>query len=257
MKKHEKFGIQLWTLKDEMHLNPKDTLSQLASQGYSYIESFEGQQGMFWGMAPVEYSRFLSNMGMKGIGAHCDVFSDFERKAEQAALAGLQYLICPWLGPQEDFEVYLRAADTFNQCGEIARRHGLRFGYHHHDYSFVAYNGRSPMDVFMQRTVSGLVYFEMDIYWVYVAGQDPAYWLDTFPGRWNLLHLKDRAATPDASGKERSTELGKGTIDFPALLARYGQTFDYLIVEQEAFEGTNPVNASAENAGFMRQLLMA
>ena len=43
------FGIQLWTVKEDLGANAKDTLAKLSAYGYNQIESFEGPKGMFWG----------------------------------------------------------------------------------------------------------------------------------------------------------------------------------------------------------------
>ncbi len=45
------FGIQLYTLRDDMPKDPKGILKQLASFGYKQIESYEHDKlGMYWGM---------------------------------------------------------------------------------------------------------------------------------------------------------------------------------------------------------------
>ncbi len=41
------FGLQLYTLRDDMPKDPKGVLKQVASFGYKQIESFEGDQGIF------------------------------------------------------------------------------------------------------------------------------------------------------------------------------------------------------------------
>jgi hypothetical protein len=43
------FWFQLWTVKEDMASNAKDTLKMVSSYGYKQIESFEGREGMFWG----------------------------------------------------------------------------------------------------------------------------------------------------------------------------------------------------------------
>jgi hypothetical protein len=49
-KKLKNFGIQLWSVRDDLAKDPKGVLRQLATYGYKQIESFEGGKGMFWGM---------------------------------------------------------------------------------------------------------------------------------------------------------------------------------------------------------------
>ncbi len=80
----------------------------------------------------------------------------------------------------------------FNACGDICKKNGLKFAYHNHGYSFEQMEGQLPQDILMQGTNKDTVDFEMDIYWVVTAGADPIAWLDKYPGRWKLCHVKDR-----------------------------------------------------------------
>ncbi|HEX6847382.1 MAG TPA: sugar phosphate isomerase/epimerase, partial [Chitinophagaceae bacterium] len=97
--KVKNFGIQLWSVRDDMGKDAKGTLKQLASYGYKQIESFEGAKGMFWGMSNAEFKSYMDELGMKIIASHCDIDKDFEKKAADAAAIGMKYLICPWKGP--------------------------------------------------------------------------------------------------------------------------------------------------------------
>ncbi|MFX7768426.1 hypothetical protein ABTK15_20685, partial [Acinetobacter baumannii] len=81
--------------------------------------------------------------------------------------------ICAYKGPQKSIDNFKAFADEFNKCGEIAKKNGLRFAYHNHDYSFKPINGEVPQDVMMKGTDASLVDFEMDIYWVVAAKEDP------------------------------------------------------------------------------------
>ena len=46
--KLDKFGMQLWTVKNALGKDPQGVLKQLADDGYKQIESFEGSKGIFW-----------------------------------------------------------------------------------------------------------------------------------------------------------------------------------------------------------------
>src|SRR4051812_31940384 len=78
------FGLQLWTLRDVLPTDPKGVLTKVASYGYKQIESFEGKQGMFWGMKNTEFKKLMDDLGMKIVASHCDIKTDFERKAAEA-----------------------------------------------------------------------------------------------------------------------------------------------------------------------------
>ena len=132
-------GIQLYSVRDEMNKNPKETLKNIASYGYKYIEGYEGDLGLFWGMSNVEYKNYLDSLGLTMIASHCGDTNNlvsFNEKCQQASEIGVEYLICPWAECERSVDGFKSIAKTFNECGEIAKKHNMQFSYHNHDYSF-------------------------------------------------------------------------------------------------------------------------
>lgn len=249
------FGIQLYTLRDVIPGDPKGVLKQLASFGYNQIESYEGANGMFWGMGHTGFKNYMDELGMKIVSSHCDITKDFEKKAAEAAEIGMKYLICPWKGPQKSLDDFKRFADEFNQKGEICKKNGIRFAYHNHDYSFKAMDGQLPQDVMMNGTDPALVDFEMDIYWVAAAGVDIEAWFKKYKKRFRLCHVKDRSKNPGMDNGKNSVDLGTGSIDWPKILKsakKYGM--QYYIVEQEAYPNGSSLEAAKVNAAYMKTL---
>jgi len=252
------FGLQLYTLRDDLPKDPKAVLTQIASFGYKELEGYEGQQGIYWGMSNTEFKNFLDGLGMKLVASHCNTHQDFERKAAEAGAIGVKYLIEPYLGPQKTLDDYKRAAERFNQLGAICKRNGLRFAYHNHDYSFKPVNGQLPQDVMMQGTDKDLVDFEMDIYWVVNAGQDPEAWFRKYKDRFRLVHVKDRQKGVGETNENVSVVLGTGSINFPQILKTAAQNgVQHFMVEQEAYVGTTPLAAVRANAEYMKAFRFA
>ena len=50
-KRIKEFGLQLYTLRDDLPADPRGVLATVASFGYKQVESYEGPKGMFWGMS--------------------------------------------------------------------------------------------------------------------------------------------------------------------------------------------------------------
>jgi sugar phosphate isomerase/epimerase len=249
----DNFGLQLYTLRDVLPNDPTGVIKQVASFGYKQIESYEGPKGMFWGMKNTEFKKLMDDLGMKIVSSHCDINKDFDRKAAEAAEIGMKYLICPYLGPQKTIDDFKKFAATFNQRGETCKKNGIRFGYHNHDYGFIPVDGQLPQDVMMQNTDKNLVDFEMDIYWVVAAGQDPIAWIDKYPERFKLCHIKDRKKGAPLSQRDASVDLGTGSIDFKAILKEAGKKgMEYYIVEQEAYENTTPLAAAKSDADYLK-----
>jgi sugar phosphate isomerase/epimerase len=247
------FGLQLYTLRDVLPQDPKGILKQVASFGYKQIESYEGPQGMFWGMGHTGFKKYMDELGMTIIASHCDIGKDFEQKAAEAAAIGMKYLICPWKGPQKTLDDFKKFADEFNQKGEICKKNGIRFAYHNHAYSFNLLEGQYPQDVMMKNTDPATVDYEMDMYWVVTGKQDPIEWLKKYPNRFRLCHVKDRIKGATEEGA--SCTLGEGSIDYSKILTEsknYGM--QYFVVEQERYDGTTPMKAAEADAAYMKNL---
>jgi sugar phosphate isomerase/epimerase len=249
------FGIQLYTLRDDLPKDPRGILKQIADMGYKQIEGYEGAQGLWWGMTNKDFKSYLDSLGLVMISSHCDFKTDFDRKAREAGEIGLKYLIAPWLGPQKSLDDYKKAADTFNQCGDICKKHGLKFAYHNHGYSFEKMDNQYPQDIMMQNTNPDTVDYEMDIYWVAVPEEDPEAWLRKYPNRWKLVHVKDRDKTAPKTEADASVDLGTGRLDFKKILKTARETgVEYFIVEQEKYTNSTPLKSAQVDAEYMKGL---
>ena len=257
VKPNPTFGIQLWSVKMALDKDPMGVLKQLSKNGYKKVESFEGMKGMFWGMKNTEFKKVMDDLGMNIVSSHCNDtgdFKSFERKAAEAGEIGMKYLICAHKGAQKSIDNFKQFAEEFNECGKIAKKHGLRFAYHNHDYSFIPMNGIVPQDVMMENTDKDIVDFEMDLYWTRVANVDPVAYMKRYPNRFKLVHVKDLVKTNTEIGHE-SCIIGKGTIDYKTLLPLVAQQgVQHMVAEQEAYTGSNEMDSAKDNAAYVKTL---
>jgi sugar phosphate isomerase/epimerase len=114
-----------------------------------------------------------------------------------------------------------------NKWGEACKAAGLRFGYHPHGLEFVASTANPTeklFDILLRETKADLVCYEMDVFWAFHAGEDPAKLLAKHPTRWAMLHVKDirkGAVTGLSTGSAPPTDnvaVGTGQIDWTAVL---------------------------------------
>lgn len=251
--KLDKFGIQLYSLKEDFAKNPRAVLKQIAEFGYQQVEGYEMERGLWWDMTPTDFKSYLDDIDLRMVSSHCDINNDFEKKAEEAAAVGLEYLVCPWIGPQKTVEAWKEVTDKFNKCGQICKDAGIKFAYHNHAYSFKAFSGMIPQDFMMENTDPDLVDHEMDIYWVVTGGADPKEYLKKYANRFKLCHIKDRMA--DTDERMASTNLGTGIIDFADILpVAAANGMKYYLAEQERYEGTTALESAELNAKYMRTL---
>ncbi|MEX6690776.1 sugar phosphate isomerase/epimerase [Danxiaibacter flavus] len=254
-KKLKDFGLQLYTLRDVLPKDPKGILKQVAEFGYTQAEGYEGPQGMFWGMTPSDFKKYMDDLNLKFVSSHCDISKDFEKKAADAASIGMKYLICPYKGPQKGIDDFKRFADEFNAKGEICKKNGIRFAYHNHGYSFQTLDGQIPQDVMMDNTNPDTVDFEMDMYWVITGGADINAYLKKYGKRWRLCHVKDRKKGADPKDADASCILGQGQIDYPTILTAAKKSgVEYFIVEQERYDNSTSLESAKADAAYMKNL---
>ncbi len=101
--------------------------------------------------------------------------------------------------------------DIFNKTGNLAREANMRWGYHNHSAEFKrigvkrgedwspemeitkdSYPSEIFYDFLLANTDPSLVFFEMDVYWAVMGQCDPVAYFRKYPGRFPLLHIKDR-----------------------------------------------------------------
>ena len=205
-------GLQLYTLRSLMEKDVAATLAQVGAIGYREVE-FAG----YFDQPIAAIKRWLGDSGLTAPSAHvriADFENHFDQVLEAAVALGHKNLIVPWLAPEERNERrYHEIADLLNRAGATASRHGIQVGYHNHEFEFDQLENTTGYDILLSRTEDSLVKFELDVYWVDVAGVDAFKLFDKNPGRFSCIHVKDRGA--DGS----IVDVGDGKIDFAAIYA--------------------------------------
>jgi sugar phosphate isomerase/epimerase len=252
------FGIQLYMVKEDMEKDTPGTLKQLGEMGYTQIESYGGNKGMFWGMSNKEFQKLANGYGLTLVSTHYnDEPGGFEQQAERAAEIGMKYLICPWKGPQKSIDNFKRFADEFNQNGEICQKHGMRFGYHPHDYPYKKVDGQLPIDVLLADTDTDLVDFQMDFYYTVTEGQKPEEYIKKYSHRFKLCHMRDvlKERLPKGSEEESACDLGQGIINYPHLLSTgLDNGMKYFFIEQSRFYHETPLQSAEVNIDYLKKL---
>lgn len=276
----KEFGLQLWTVKEDLAKDTKGVLKSLASYGYKHIESFQGDKGVFWGMTAKDFKSYMDELGMTIVSTHCnpdytikkETEKEFGKLIDDAASIGMKYLINPFLGSLKTADEWKKAAEGLNRQGEMAAKAGLKVGYHNHHFEFKKFaDGTCPEQILLEGTDPKLVDFELDLYWVVKAGEDPEAWFSKYKERFRLCHIKDlykEDKMKELEAKEKPTDdfwpiggstiVGTGRIDFPKILSSAkANGMQYYIVEQERFDGTTPLKAVETDAEYMKKLVFA
>ncbi len=203
----DNLGLQLYTVRDALAAQPQQTIEAIQAAGYRQVELFDTQllpklHPVFKGLGIAINSSHvlpplitgnwnpLVSMGVKQPPADYT----FERAVEQAAEYGLTDLVFPYLFPPDrgGIDVYEALAEKLNRAGEVCQRSGIQLSYHNHAFEFQTMEDTSPFQLLWKGTDAALVTFEVDVFWVSVAGLDPTEFIRDHAARVRMLHLKDK-----------------------------------------------------------------
>ncbi len=203
----DRIGIQLYTVRDHMAVDLNNTLQGIAAIGYQEVE-FAG----YFDHSPEEIRTILSGEGLASPSTHIPlkfIQNSPNQIIDTALTIGHEYIVMPWIMPhQRSLYKYKEYIELFNKFGEQCQRVGLKFAYHNHDFEFEVIEGIRPIDLLIEETDNNLVSFELDLYWIIKAGEDPLRYIQKYPNRFPLWHIKDMAN--DGSMRD----VGEGIIDF-------------------------------------------
>lgn len=256
-------GLQLYSLRAQTQESTTGALDLAQSYGVKEVE-LAGTGSL----KPEEFANELKKRGLTAISGHFG-YGLFEKDIQgvirDAKALGLKYVIVPSppVGKDKPFteEVAHMMASKFNEWGAICRKEGLSFGYHPHGREFrptAAGKGETMFDLLMRETQADLVTYEMDVYWVYITGTDPATLLNQYPNRWSMLHIKDmlkdfeRGTHSGSSPAMAKVEVGAGQINWGELLGAAQKIgVKYFFVEDETMF---PLRSIPESFKYLRRL---
>lgn len=250
----EKFGgLALYTVRDDMDIDPIKTLQAVADAGYKYIESAGYKDGKFYNLSPAEFKKTVLKMGLHPISAHQSsvTLDNADTMMADVKAAGFQYFVVPippmglFIYDQENNTMSMTGgaanlAEIITTLGKKAKKAGLKLLYHNHDFEFMPdENGVVTIDYLLENTDPEIVNFQMDLFWVTKAGADPVAYFEKYPGRFKIWHVKDL----DDQG--RFAPVGNGNIDFARILAQkeLSGMKHYMVEQDMTFDGLQPLEA--------------
>lgn len=222
---HGKIGVETYSLRARLQKDFSGTLQIIRQMGFTEVELAQ-----LYGYTAPQLKKILSRHKLRPTSLLCSyelLRDSLDKVIRDAKALHVQYVGCTWIPhkkvlTREDVD---KAAALFNMVGAAMKAQQLHFMYHIHGYEFIpASSGETLMDVLAQEMQPGIADFELDIFWVWAGGQDPALLLKKYPGRFVALHLKDmKEGTPTGSYSgsapdTSSVALGEGSIDIPGVL---------------------------------------
>lgn len=269
----ENIGIQLYTLRNVLPEDPTGTLQAIKEAGFKQVELSDAtllpklQPALKSLDLAVNSSHFPAPFitgnwaPLEAFGVKAPKRKDFEYLVELAAGHDLQYLVFPYLFPQDrgGLDFYKSLAEKLNNAGEQAKAAGVALCYHNHAFEFQPMENTSPFQVLMEQLVPDLVNFELDLFWVSVAGLDPSSFINEHKERIKMLHLKDKkkgtkqAYQESAIAKDSFQPMGAGALNFKEILKSASEAgVVHAFVEQD--ESPNPLVDIKKSVQYLKKL---
>jgi sugar phosphate isomerase/epimerase len=270
-------GLQLYTVSEQLKNDYDGTLQQVAAIGYREVESAGSH-----GKKPSAIKKSFDDAGLRCTSVHMEM-GNVEESLILANEVGAKYVISsvtfakPPVSSSGEPDIkailaqlasltlddYKIMAQRCNEMGEQAKRAGLEFGYHNHNFEFRPYPGGGlGYDELLTATDPALVKFELDCGWMAAAGQDPAVYLTKYPTRYRLLHIKDFHSTEspsvglDESSRPKPTELGRGHVDYKSIFAaaKKSEVVGYFVEQEPPFEDMPAMEAIKVDYEYLHRL---
>jgi len=215
---------------DEAKADFWGTMRRVADIGYQGVE---GAVQLLQGDVAANVERF-HQLGLQvlTVSASREQLRDQLDKVIREAKSLQSSRASVWWAPCDTRDAVLADAELYNKAGAKLAAEGIKLCYHNHHHEFRnVFNGVCALDILAANTDPAAVYFEIDIAWVTVGGEDPVRRLRNFGSRVPAIHVKDIFGL-DAKGQ--FTTVGTGLVKVrESVQAAIDIGVEYVIVEQD------------------------
>jgi sugar phosphate isomerase/epimerase len=238
--------------------NHVKVFKDLAAMGYTDVEPAFYGDGKFYGIAPEQFRKDVESAGLKVLSSHTtrglsadeiknhdftEALKWWDQCIAAHKAAGAKYIVTPGFGTPKTLEEGQVICDYHNAIGQKCRENGIKYGYHSHSHEYQKVDGQVWYDYMLNHIAPENMFFQMDVYWAVMAQISPVSYFKKYPGRFKLLHIKDKY------------ELGEsGMVGFDAIFRHASDAgLENFVVELEGTDGTIDImEAVRRSANYIR-----
>jgi len=221
----QKPGVVSYTYRKVFEKDPAAALDMIKAAGFTDMELSN-----LFGKTAAELKTLMDARGIKcssfGV-SYEDLVGKTDQVAKDAKTLGATFVRVSNIPHKAAFteQEAQKGIDDFNKVGKILLdKYSLNLVYHNHGFEYEPFRNGTLFDFLVEQTDPSYVSFEMDIFWAFFPGQEPAAIIDKYTSRFKAIHIKDlkKGVTGDLSGStspENSVVLGSGQINVADCLA--------------------------------------
>jgi sugar phosphate isomerase/epimerase len=216
-----------------------DVLKTVGAAGYTQVEGYGALYASLDDAALAALKDDMTKSGVTMPTAHfgLDLLeSDPARAVHIAKTLGIKAIYCPHIVAEQrptDAAGWKAFGARLEKAGKPFWDAGLDFGWHNHDFEFVALpDGSIPHDHIFAGGPN--LSWEADIAWVIRGGGDPFAYIEKYGKRLTAVHVKDIAAAGENTDQDGWADVGHGTVEWARLFKALAATSaKYYVVEHD------------------------
>lgn len=250
-----RLAVQLYTIREAIDKDFKGSLKRLADLGFKNVET------AFWpkGISVETAANTLKELGLNVTSCHVDkpTQDNINELVNTAKAYGCKNLI--WHGWPEDkryssLEGTKELVNIYKESNKLAKDNGLHFGLHNHWWEYRNHVGGKLVYEVLNEELDDDIFFETDVYWVKVAGQDPVDILRKLKKRIHFIHIKDGPAVFNEKlikdEPDPMTPVGQGTLDIPAIVNACSDNVQWMVIELDK-SAIDPYDALKQSRDYL------
>ena len=274
-KTSKQLGLQIYGMGPELENDLPNGFRKVKEMGYSTLELAgyrDGKIGMF--AEPIdlmEYGKLAADAGLTISSSHVrpslreytadnkqQLMDYWKKTIEDHERLGVKYLIQPALPLCRSLEETQFVAALFNEVGCLVKDAGIEWGLHNDqgfcfrvapggEQSMYLLAGRYPegsrqiMDVLLEETEAEAVTFEYDCMAAVQGFNDPVEYLQRYPDRFHLLHVRDYAGLGQS-----------GMLNYPNIFRQFhANGYSDFYVEDENARSGHQTERLTESASYL------
>lgn len=216
-----------------------DVLKTVGAAGYTQVEGYGALYASLDDAALEALKADMTKSGVTMPTAHFSLDlleSDPARAVHIAKTLGIKAIYCPHIAADQrptDAAGWKAFGERLEKAGKPFWDAGLDFGWHNHDFEFVALpDGSIPQDHIFAGGPN--LSWEADIAWVIRGGADPFAYVEKYGKRLTAVHVKDIAASGENTDQDGWADVGHGTVEWAKLFKALASTpVKYYVVEHD------------------------
>lgn len=230
-------ALQTWTIRNELEKDAEAIIKNIATIGFKSVETTDLNLALKLQPLLQKYNISIKSSFLlwfhisknwqyfaKINAPYTPTYKGIKHEIELAQHLKIKKLVFGYWLPEErkTLDDYKRLSDKLNNAGLQCREAGIKLLYHNHAFEFEPIDSQLPYTILIENAQEYT--FELDAFWLAVAGFDPIEFIKKYAHHISQLHLKCGIIPKTAHFDDQSFDktkfraLGKGQPETDSII---------------------------------------